>query len=132
MFTFPILAVRKVIARGIEDAAANGGFRNPYYGTRPGEGELPGLWLVGDEGVYILSNGKLADGQKPLVVYAEQCPPRGDIDWWDYKRRHFGADDGIEFIDAERLTPLFDRNMGATHLNVQLNETDLALSLMSR
>ena len=42
MFTFPILAVRKVIARGEEDAAANGGFRNPYYGTRPGEGEKPG------------------------------------------------------------------------------------------
>lgn len=30
MFTFPIVAVRKVIARGVEDAAANGGFRNPY------------------------------------------------------------------------------------------------------
>ncbi|TIS81546.1 MAG: DUF3085 domain-containing protein, partial [Mesorhizobium sp.] len=54
MFTFPILAVRKVIDRGIADAAANGGFRNPYYGTRPGEGEMPGIWLVGDEGVYIL------------------------------------------------------------------------------
>lgn len=132
MFTFPILAVRKVIARGIEDVAANGGFRNPYYGTRPGEGEQPGLWLVGDEGVYIMSNGRFADGQKPLVVYAEQCRPKGDIDWWDYKRRHFGADDGIEFIDAERLTPLFDRNMGATHLNVQLAETEISLSLMSR
>lgn len=132
MFTFPILAVRKVIARGIEDAVANGGFRNPYCGTRPGEGEQPGLWLVGDEGVYIMSNGKLADGQKPLVVYAEQCHPKGDIDWWDYKRRHFGAHDGIEFIDAERLTPLFDRNMGATHTDVQLTETEIALSLMSR
>lgn len=30
MFTFPILAVRKVIESGIADAAANGGFRNPY------------------------------------------------------------------------------------------------------
>ena len=35
MFPFPIMSVRKVIARGEEDAAANGGFRNPYYGTRP-------------------------------------------------------------------------------------------------
>jgi hypothetical protein len=48
MFTFPILAVRKVVDRGISDAALNGGFRNPYYGTRPGEGEKPGIWLVGD------------------------------------------------------------------------------------
>lgn len=95
MFTFPILAVRKVIEPGIADATASGGFRNPYRGTRPGEGEKSGLWLVGDEGVYIISDGKLAEGRKALVVYAEQCHPKGDIDWWDYKRRHFGADDGI-------------------------------------
>lgn len=132
MFTFPILAVRKVIERGIADAAANGGFRNPYYGTRPGDGEKPGLRLVGDEGVYILSNGKLTEGQRALVVYAEQCHPKGDIDWWDYKQRHFDADDGIEFIEAERLIPLFDRDMGATHLNVQLTETEITLALITR
>ena len=122
MFTFPIVAVRKV----------DGGFRNPYYGTRPGEGEKPGLWLVGDQGVYIMSNGKLAEGQRPLVIYAEQCHPKSDIDWRDYKRRHFGADDGIEFIEAERVIPLFDRNMRATHLNIALTETEIALSLITR
>lgn len=132
MFTFPIPAVRKVIERGIADASANGGFRNPYYGTRPGEGERPGLWLVGDEGVYIMSNGKLAEGQTALVIYAEQCHPRGDIDWWDYKRRHFGADDGIEFIDAERLLPMLNRTLRTTHLNIQLTETEIALSLITR
>lgn len=132
MFTFPIVAVRKVIARGVDDAAANGGFRNPYYGTRPGEGETSGLWLVGDEGVYILSNGKLAEGQTALVIYAEQCHPKGDVDWWDYKRRYFGGDDGIEFIEAERLIPLFDRNMRATHLNIQLTGTEIALSPITR
>lgn len=132
MFTFPIVAIREVIERGIADAAANGGFRNPYYGTRPGEGEKAGLWLVGDEGVYILSNGKLAEGEKALVVYSEECHPVGNPDWWDYKRRWFGGDDGIEFIEAERLIPLFDRNMRATHLNVQLTETEIALSLITR
>lgn len=101
MFTFPILAVRKVIDRGITDAAANGGFRNPYYGTRPGEGEKPGLWLVSDEGVYIMSNGKLAEGARALVLYSEQCHPTGNPDWWHYKRRHFGGDDGIEFIELD-------------------------------
>ncbi|MBZ9764342.1 DUF3085 domain-containing protein [Mesorhizobium sp. CA8] len=132
MFTFPIVAVRKIIERGIEDSAANGGFRNPYYGTRPGEVERPGLWLVGDEGVYIMSNGRLAEGARALVIYSEQCHPRGDIDWWDYKRRHFGADDGIELIEAERLLPLFDRNVRATHLNVELSETEITLSLITR
>ena len=132
MFTFPILAVREVIERGIVDAAANGGFRNPYYGTRPGEGEEPGLWIVGDEGVYIASNGKLADGSRPLVVYSEQCHPVGNPDWWDYKRRHFGGDDGIELIESGRLIPLFDRNFGATHLNMQFSETEMVLSLLTR
>jgi hypothetical protein len=105
---------------------------NPYYGTRPGEGEKPGIWLVGDEGVYIMSNGKLAEGERPLVIYSEQCHPAGNPDWWDYKRRHFGGDDGIEFIEAERLIPLFDRHRRSTHLNVELTETEIALSLITR
>lgn len=132
MFTFPILGVRKVIDRGIADAAANDGFRNPYYGTRPGEGEQPGLWLVGDQGVYLCSNGELASGQRPLVIYSEQCHPTGNPDWWPYKRQHFGGDDGIEFIEAERLIPLFDRHLRATHLNIQLTETEIAFSLLVR
>ena len=132
MFTFPILAVRTVIARGEDDAATNGGFRNPYYGTRSGEGEKPGFWLVGDEGVYIISNGKLAEGQKPLVVYSTECHPKGDTDWWDYKRRHFGGDDGIEFIDADLLVPSFNRSFGITHLGIQLTENDISFSLITR
>lgn len=132
MFTFPIFSVRKVIERGIADAAANGGFRNPYYGIKPGKDEKPGLWLVGDQGVYLLSNGKLAEGERALVVYSEECHPVGNPEWWHYKRRHFGGDDGIEFLDAERLIPLFDRNMRCTHLRVQLTETDVSLSLIAR
>ena len=132
MFTFPILGVRKVIERGKADAAANGGFRNPYCGLRPGKGEIPGLWLVGDQGVYIMSNGKLADGDRPLVVYSDECHPVGNPDWFHYKRRHFGGDDGIEFIDAERLIPLFDRNFRCTHLYVHLTGTDVSLSLITR
>ena len=132
MFTFPILGVRKVIEHGKTDAAANGGFRNPYYGLRPGEGEIPGVWLVGDQGVYLMSNGKLADGDHPLVVYSDECHPVGNPDWFHYKHRHFGGDDGIEFVDAERLIPLFDRNFRSTHLHVQLTETEVSLSLVAR
>ncbi|QPC88848.1 DUF3085 domain-containing protein (plasmid) [Mesorhizobium sp. NBSH29] len=103
MFTFSILGVRKVIERGKADAAANGGFRNPCYGLKPGKGENPGLWLVGDQGVYIMSNGKLGHGDRPLVVYSDECHPVGNPDWFHYKHRHFGGDDGIEFIDAELI-----------------------------
>lgn len=130
MFTFPILAVRKVIERGRADAANNGGFRNPYYGLRSGEGEIPGLWLVGDQGVYVMSNGKLADPAPGL--YSNECHPVGNSDWYDYKRRHFGGDDGVEFIDAEQLILLFDRNFSCTHLHVQLTEHQVSLSLVTR
>jgi hypothetical protein len=132
MFTFPIPAVRMVIERGKSDAAANGGFRSPYCGLKPGEGEKPGLWLVGDNGVYIISNGKLSDGARPLVVYSEECHPAGNPDWFDYKRRHFGGDDGIAFIGAERLIPLINRDFRYTHQRVQLSETDISLSLIVR
>lgn len=132
MFTFPILAVRKVIERGIADAATNGGFCNPYYGARPDEGEHPGVWLVGDEGVYILSNGKLAEGEKALVIYSEECHPVGNPDWWDYKRRWFGGDDSIEYIGADQLVPLFDRNPRCTHLHVRLTDDSVSLNLIRR
>ncbi|MER8949837.1 DUF3085 domain-containing protein [Mesorhizobium sp. M0809] len=125
-----MLAVRKVIERGKTDAANNGGFRNPYYGLKPGKAEIPGLWLVGDQGVYVMSNGKLADGERPLVLYSEEC--HATPDWFHYKQRHFGGDDGIEFIDAEQLIPLSDRNLRCTHLNVQLTETEVSLSLIAR
>ena len=132
MFTFPVEAVRRVIARGKQDAAANGGFRIPYHGTKTGEGDQPGFWLVGDQGVYIMSNGKLADGQKPLVVYSTECHPQGNPDWWDYKRRYFGRDDGVEFVDAGLLIPSFDRNFGATHLGIQLSENQISFTLITR
>lgn len=110
MFTFAISAVRKVIARGEADAAANGGFRNPYFGDRSSEREKPGFWLVGDEGVYVMSNGKLTEGKRPLVVYAGECDPKANSDWWDYKRQHFGGDDGVEFIDADLLIQVLTGN----------------------
>lgn len=127
MFTFPVDQVRAVIARGQADAVANGGFRNPYYGLRPGEGEKPGLWLVGDEGVYLLSNGKLAEGQNALVCYAEECNPSITPDYWHYKRRYFGGDDGIDFFDAAEVLGLLDAMPGATHLHVKLTDTSIEL-----
>lgn len=132
MFTFPILAVRRVIERGMTDAASNGGFRNSYYGLKPGEGEIPGLWLIGDHGIYIMSNGKLSTGERALVVYSEECHPIGNPDWFDYKHRHFGGDDGIEFLAARQLIAMFDRNLRCTHLHVRLTEREVELSLIAR
>ncbi|ASY67077.1 hypothetical protein ABIE78_000162 [Sinorhizobium fredii] len=74
MLSFPLTSVREAIARGRADAEAHGGFRNPYYGLRPGKDEQPGLWLVGDQGVYLMSNGKL-----PMVPSPLSSMPRNAI-----------------------------------------------------
>ncbi len=132
MFTFTVTEVRAVIMRGRIDAFNNGGFRNPYYGLRPGKGEKPGLWLVGDEGVYALSNGKLAEGQRALVVYAQECDPKTNPDYWHYKRQHFGGDDGIEFLDAEMLMKLITGSPMATHLTITMTDDSLSVSLIRR
>ena len=130
MFTFSVTHVHAVITRGRIDAFLNGGFRNPYYGTRPGEGEQPGAWLVGDEGVYLMANGKLADGQKTFVIYAEECDPKTNPDCWHYKRQHFGGDDGIEFLDAEMLVKMIAASPVATHLQIVMTDNSLSITLI--
>ncbi len=132
MLSFPLTSVRAVIARGRTDAEANGGFRDPYYGLRPGKDEKPGLWLVGDHGVYLMSNGKLLDGAKPLVVYAEGCDPRTNDDWFDVKRRTFGGDDGVDFIDAEQLEPMIAAAPEATHLRIAFHLDSMQLTLIAK
>lgn len=132
MFTFSVTDVRAVIMRGRIDGFNNGGFRNPYYGLYPGRDEKPGVWLVGDEGVYILSNGKLAEDQRPLVVYAEECDAKTNPDYWHYKRQHFGADDGIDFLDAEMLVKMITSAPTATHLTITMTDDSLSIVLIRR
>lgn len=132
MFTFSVTDVRAVITRGRIDAFLNGGFRNPHYGLAPGKDEKPGLWLVGDEGVYIISNGKLAEGQRPLVVSAEECDPKTNPDYWHYKRQYFGGDDGIDFLGAVELVKLLAASPTATHLTIEMTDTSMSISLIRR
>ena len=132
MFTFPIEAVRRVIARGKQDAAANGGFRIPYHGAKLGESDQPGFWLVGDQGVYIMSNGKLADGQRSFVIYAEECDPKTNPDYWHYKRQYFGGDDGIDFLDAELLVRSIEALASATHLTIEMTDDSMAITPIRR
>lgn len=132
MLSFPLTSVREAIARGRADAEAHGGFRNPYYGLRPGKDEQPGLWLVGDQGVYLMSNGKPPDGAKLSVVYAEECDPRTNDDWFAVKRRTFGGDDGVDFIDAEQLEAMMAATAEATHLGVAFLQDSMQLFLVAK
>lgn len=65
--------------------------------------------------MYLRSNGKLAEGQKALLCYAEECDPSTNPDYWHYKRQHFGGDDGFEFLDADEVMRLVDAMPDATH-----------------
>lgn len=68
-----------------------------------------GLWLVGDDGIYFLSNGlpllPREDG-KPgtLPAYAREANPTIDPDHaYAVKSRAFGEDDGCEFLPEEAI-----------------------------
>ena len=64
----------------------------------------PGLWLVGDQGVYLMSNGRpalLVDpaDSRHVVAHAVEANPGAGVDaWWDVKRAAFGGDDGVVFL----------------------------------
>lgn len=99
------------------------------YGEYSDKAEArPGLWLVGDQGVYLMSNSKdgvLKAGSTPenpshLVAYAHQCDPTGDFDiWYSNKRTAFGGDDGVEFLEAKFIeAALVNAKNGKMSLNV--------------
>ena len=69
--------------------------------------KLPvGLWLVGDQGVYLMSPGRPAlceeGASGNLVARSEETDPRFAPDrWYDNKVTAFGGDDGVVFLSAE-------------------------------
>lgn len=65
-----------------------------------------GLVLVGDEGIYLMSNGKpdLAKEDPNRVAYCrESDPTTKSDDWYAAKARIFGGDDGAELIELEHF-----------------------------
>lgn len=66
-----------------------------------------GLLLVGDSGVYLMSNvdGGPSDPDRPGPVYATEADPTTlDFDSWrKHKQATFGGDDGVEFLDADTV-----------------------------
>jgi hypothetical protein len=80
------------------------------YGAKTG----PGLWLVGDEGVYLMSN---TTAKARTIVYARECDPtKLPFDtWWANKQATFGGGDGIEFVplkDIETSAAEFQKEYG--------------------
>lgn len=89
----------------LRDHAASSATHRTLYDEKTG----PGLWLVGDQGVYLMSNGDpgllSGEGSKNVVAYAKECDPtKLEFDeWWSAKQSTFGGDDGIAFIELEAI-----------------------------
>lgn len=82
------------------DEARNASTSRTLYGSETG----PGLWLVGDHGVYLMPN--CTDAPR-TIVYAQECSPETSPDtWWDVKRATFGGDDGAQFIALQTIDSL--------------------------
>lgn len=82
---------------------------SPEHRSAYGQEKNPGpqLWLVGDRGIYLMSNGSPVDKRDPdgesealFVAYAEGCNPDvNEFDvWWENKRDWFGGDDGVDAL----------------------------------
>ncbi len=74
----------------------------------------PGLLLVGDRGIYMMSNGLpgliIPDGSRHVCVYARGCDPSQDADWYERKRFLFGGDDGVEFFHLAKIEDMLADN----------------------
>lgn len=90
----------------------------------------PMVVLVGDQGVYLMSNGLPGDMHQPpstwFVAYAQGMNPGLDADWWDTKRAVYGGDDGADALDlVDALRALLDR--GDAQIHLRLSDTSIHL-----
>jgi Protein of unknown function (DUF3085) len=131
--TFPISGVLEAL-----DELRSATACRTLYDAQTGKG----LWLVGDQGVYLMPNttdGPRAARRKPgdsnFVVYARECDPtKLEFDtWWANKRASFGGDDGVEFIamaDIQDITAqLAGPGMLADHLFIDITTQSFSMGV---
>lgn len=102
ILTFDRQGVERLIAHAKSSPKHSPTYNQRAQGIEQAE---PALWLIGDEGVFLVSNG-FTDNEPPddkLIVYANEVNPKTmPLDeWWEAKRRTFGGDDGVESLSVE-------------------------------
>lgn len=112
-------------------------FRVPTYvqaqkaGSREASADIPpGLWLVGDEGVYLLSNSarppfSTRQGKREDILYAEGLSP-SDAQSHELKSLLFGEHDAVEFIPVDAITDTV--HAGAGYLRIELSKEHMDVS----
>ena len=117
----------KLVQQLLDDSKNASEWRLAYGEHSDPKDAQPGLWMVGDQGVYLMSNskdgvlkpGSTAEQPNHLVAYAHQCDPDGGGDWYSNKRTAFGGDDGVEFLEAKFIeAALAKAKSGKMSLNV--------------
>ena len=96
----------------------------------------PGLWLVHDQGVYLMSNGKPSqedtskpEGENLRVAYAEGCEPNADsFDWYQRSRDEVGGDDFVEYIAAKDVRKAIDSGMRWMNVKVSSEAFEIGYS----
>jgi hypothetical protein len=70
---------------------------------------LPGFWLVGGQGIYLMHNGARPKGSAS-AAYANECDPLmvPFEDWLGVKQAIFGDSDGMEFVEAVMIGTAVD------------------------
>lgn len=137
---FPADIVRTLLAHAFaapghelsfEQRAARYG-RKKMFERQPGEERhgKPGLWLVKDDGIYLMSNGipaLLIEDDKPdhVCAYAKGYDPHVDGDVWTACRNAVGGDDFSEWFDAQEIAGL----MRPLHRFLIIEASDTAFRL---
>lgn len=90
----------------------------------------PGLILVGDQGVYLMSNAPIesvkAAGVSHVAYAAEADPTALPFEaWWDNKRASFGPDDGTVFLPEEQISGPLSRVASGAALALEVTETEI-------
>jgi hypothetical protein len=90
----------------------------------------PGLILVGDQGVYLMSNAPVeavkAAGVSHVAYAAEADPTALPFEeWWDNKRASFGPDDGTVFLPEELISGPLSRVATGAALALEVTETEI-------
>jgi hypothetical protein len=126
------------IVRRLVDHARSAPQSLPYYGGTHAE---PALWLVGDHGVYLMSNGEPplgADGQlitgdakgvRRLNAPAVGCDPEADAfeNWWPVHNAIAGGDDFVQMLPLED----FDRVLPSCKSHVVVIASDKECQVLS-
>ncbi len=94
------------------------------------EKKIPVLMLVGDQGVYIMSNinhkpKETSSKIEDVICYAEKCNPEHDEDFDENKRRLFGGSDGVVTIPLEWAEEAIQK--GKRKLKIKLTKNTVSL-----